>query len=568
MSRSHNLPIARKFTYAFGLVCGLCLALGVYSIITFRNIARDSRFYSATTLPALINVGMIRTAVSMERREDLELMLCHDSQCMADHEPRRERAIGQYRESLKAMEPLIIPAERPHYEQFAASIKTYQDLSDQGMALLSQGKSAEARDLLSSEKTTAALASAQGAADEGFDLDSKVGLKSGLEVSTASEHATWIELGFTLAIALLCALIGVALTRVTAPRIRYGTEMLERLAAKDLTIDVKVTGNDEIGRLGMAMNTCAVSLREVIGSVRKDAARLAEGAAEVSTRAVQSAGNARTESGKINRIAASVQEMTATIGEISHNAEDAASASRTSAQTAEEGGDVMRSASATMDRIAQATGTVADKMSSLAHRSEEIGRVVSVIQEISEQTNLLALNAAIEAARAGEHGRGFAVVAGEVRRLAERTKGATEEIAATISSIQEETRSTLELMQQSRTAVESGREETERAQRSLESMIEASRKVEQQINLIATAATEQTAAASEISESTSQISQLAEENVQGAEEAVEILKGLAGLATDLEGLIGQFQLDEPAPDNKNAVSPRPAARRALRPAHA
>ena len=118
----------------------------------------------------------------------------------------------------------------------------------------------------------------------------------------------------------------------------------------------------------------------------------------------------------------------------------------------------MQAAATTMEKIAAATSSVSEKMTSLAHRSEEIGKVVNVIQEISEQTNLLALNAAIEAARAGEHGRGFAVVAGEVRRLAERTKGATEEIAGTIRSIQEETRDTLEVMEESRTAVETGME--------------------------------------------------------------------------------------------------------------
>jgi methyl-accepting chemotaxis protein len=228
----------------------------------------------------------------------------------------------------------------------------------------------------------------------------------------------------------------------------------------------------------------------------------------------------------------------------------------------------MQSAAATMEKISAATSSVADKMASLAHRSEEIGKVVSVIQEISEQTNLLALNAAIEAARAGEHGRGFAVVAGEVRRLAERTKGATEEIAGTIRSIQDETRDTLELMQDSRSAVETGLGETSNARRSLEAIIESSKQVEHQIHLIATAATEQTSASGEISESAGHISQLSTETAQGAEEAVEALKNLASLASDLDGMIRQFRLDgDNQPGGNFAGKRNPAYQPNLRTAH-
>jgi methyl-accepting chemotaxis protein len=517
----------------------------------------------------VIALADIRRAANNARREDLDLMLCQTPACTAEHAARRQKALADYQSGVRLYEPGIsYPGERELYQKFSAAFAQYQETSKQANALLAAGKAGDALDLQTSDSVVESYQTAFAAMDDDLNLNAKYGTEESNAASSASTHATWINAGVALLIVLLCALIGGALTREIAPRLGRVKAALERLAAKDLTANVVVTGTDEIGRLGEALNTTVASMRSVIQSVAQGAETLSAATTEISARAVQQAGNAHTQSSKTNQIAAAAQEMTATIGEISHNAENAAAASRLSAETADQGGAVMQAAAITMEKIAAATNSVSQKMTSLAHRSEEIGKVVNVIQEISEQTNLLALNAAIEAARAGEHGRGFAVVAGEVRRLAERTKGATEEIAGTIRSIQEETRETLQVMQDSRAAVETGIGETARARTSLEAIIESSKQVEHQIHLIATAANEQTSASGEISESAGQISQLSVENAQGAQEAVEALKNLASLASDLDGMIRQFRLEADRQSGGTFPgSAQPAFHPTLRPAH-
>jgi len=566
MSAFRNLPVARKFMVAFGLVCTFCILLGAYTLVTLRSIAKDSADVSDSAIPSVLYLGDIRGALNDLRRQDLDLLLCTTQSCNTEHSAQRQKALSNYESALKNYEPFIsYPGEREIVQKFSSAFTDYIDISNRASVALVASKTSEAFDLLDSSSTVAKFTAVLEATNEDIRLNFKFASDEAKNTTQSSNRAMWINSAVTAGIVLLSALIGFMLTRMIAPGLQLATAALERVAAKDLTVEVESNSTDEIGRMTAALNTSVASMRSVLGSVAQGAENLSAAAAQMSTRSLEANGNAQSQSGKTNQIAAAAQEMTATIGEISRNAESASDASRKSAEMANEGGTVMQAAAKTMERISTATSSVAGKMTELAARSEEIGKVVTVIQDISEQTNLLALNAAIEAARAGEHGRGFAVVAGEVRRLAERTRSATEEIAGTISSIQHETRQTLELMAESHQAVDSGIGETSRARHSLETIIGSAKEVEHMIQMIATAATEQTSAAGEISESATHISQLATENSHAAEETADGCKQLSVLANDLDGIIRQFRLsDESQPGGNLRGRPATAAQRAFR----
>ena len=195
-----------------------------------------------------------------------------------------------------------------------------------------------------------------------------------------------------------------------------------------------------------------------------------------------------------------------------------------------------------MNEIAEAVGRAASTVRELGSRAEQIGAVIEVINDIADQTNLLALNAAIEAARAGEHGRGFAVVADEVRKLADRTMKATDEISTSIEAIQADTRGAVDQMETGNKSVEHGMGLANEAGEALRTIMAGSQQVLEVIEQIASATEQQASAAEEISHSVEGIRSVAQEANQGVDQAAHAAADLSRKSEDLQEMIRQFKL--------------------------
>jgi methyl-accepting chemotaxis protein len=352
----------------------------------------------------------------------------------------------------------------------------------------------------------------------------------------------------TIFIALLAALaIGTTIAVYVGRKVSGGTRaVLDRaqaIAWGDLTgsrVDIK--SEDELGDIAAAIGQMETSLRSTLDSILASTERLASASEEISASAKEQASGADRQRNQTGQVATAMQEMSATVLEISGNSGKAAEAARKASDTARQGGKIVEDTLGKMRGIAQSVEETAKKVHGLGTRSDQIGQIIGMIDDIADHTNLLALNAAIEAARAGEQGRGFAVVADEVRKLAERTSKATKEIAAMIQSIQGETKSAVEAMEAGTKQVEAGVATTQEAGNSLGAIIESAEQVGEMVTHIATAATEQSAATEEANANLEQIAKITAETAEGAQQSAKACQDLSSLALDLQNLVSQFKL--------------------------
>lgn len=319
----------------------------------------------------------------------------------------------------------------------------------------------------------------------------------------------------------------------------------QHIAEGDLTGEaLHIDSNDEVGSLATSVNRMQDNLREMIRTMMEIANTVNGDSAKLANSSAESFRRTKEQSLQTQQAASAMQEMSISIAEVSRHAQNAAENAKEASKTAKQGGATVEQMLMSMQTIADSVRNTASTVQRLGKESEQIIRIVNVIEEIAQKTNLLALNAAIEAARAGEQGRGFAVVAGEVRRLAENTRNATSEIAQMIEGIRAHTLSAVEAMESGTATVNEGVETTTRAGEALQRIIHMADQVDGMIAQIAAAAMQQSEAARQSSANVDIINRLGEENAAAIPESNAIVNSVQTGARRLQEHIANFRLEE------------------------
>ena len=349
--------------------------------------------------------------------------------------------------------------------------------------------------------------------------------------------------------------------RILGPLSNVG-EVMTKAGEGDLTVSAAIHHPDEIGLLSDECNRLIESLGSIAAGVRRSAESVAAAATELSasseeisastmeiSNSVQHiAHGAELQSRKVEETTTAVEAMAATINSVSDQAIETSKISQDAARQADHGRAATDEACTKIGEVQQSIETLAASIELLGRRSDEIGKIVDVITSIADQTNLLSLNAAIEAARAGESGRGFAVVAEEVRKLAEGSGKAAEQIGELIKEVQHETAKSVRLMEISQREMAMGTDVVSRTGTALIEIDEAVRRTAELADRISSAMVDQRDRAAAVDRAMHDIASVVEENAAAveqtaaaAEQQTACMEEISSSAADLADMSHQLE---------------------------
>ena len=318
---------------------------------------------------------------------------------------------------------------------------------------------------------------------------------------------------------------------------------LADLADGDLTATATVT-EDFTGAIADSVNYTIDQLRVLVSRINETSANVTAASAETKTTALHLARASEHQAQEIAGASSAVNEMAVTIDQVSANAAESARVAERAVSIAFNGAKVVQNTIHGMDTIREQIQDTAKRIKRLGESSQEIGDIVSLINDIADQTNILALNAAIQASMAGEAGRGFAVVADEVQRLAERSATATKQIEALVKTIQNDTTSAVSSMEQTTAEVVRGARLAQDAGVALEEIEAVSANLAELIQNISNAARQQSTSAGHISNTMNVIQEFTSQTSAGTTATANAIGRLASMALELNESVAGFKLPE------------------------
>ncbi|MDI3396214.1 methyl-accepting chemotaxis protein [Pseudomonas sp. V98_8] len=387
-------------------------------------------------------------------------------------------------------------------------------------------------------------------------LDEASHLASGFENLAGGRDTDTIG-GYVLGLGALMSiiLIGLVMVRETNRQLRETAEKNERnqnaimrlldeiedLADGDLTVTATVT-EDFTGTIADSINYSVDQLRDLVATINLTAGQVAAAVQETQATAMHLAQASEHQAQQISEASTAINDMAESIDQVSANAAESSAVAERSVEIANKGNEVVHNTIHGMDNIREQIQDTAKRIKRLGESSQEIGDIVSLIDDIADQTNILALNAAIQASMAGDAGRGFAVVADEVQRLAERSSAATRQIETLVRAIQADTNEAVISMEQTTTEVVRGARLAQDAGVALEEIEGVSKTLAALIQSISNAAQQQTSSAGQISLTMNVIQQITSQTSSGSTATAESIGNLAKMASQLRRSVSGFTL--------------------------
>lgn len=569
MSILRNLKVAAKIFCILAVLLILLLFVGGVGFYSAQKLSDITKVMYDDRLQPIELMAEIRLLSKDTEAKLLELIQTADSAKQQEYIKSIEentKSINKLQEQYQA--GTLDDFEKQKTGELEKELAAYRQARTDIIKLALAGKSNEAFTLFENSKPVFAKALASRA--DIAKYNSQIGKELNEQGRGMAALSNKMILGVTILAFFMAALLGILLVRAISTPLKKLVIAVDEIASGDLREKPRsVTGGDEIGYLAVSIVKMRDSLRQLTARIGLSSEQVtassqhlmatseqcAQAAGQVAESIAGIAGGAEQQVKSVGSAAAIIENMSASIEEMSAQACGVTSAADETAVAATSGLEAINKAMAQIANIEKAVTNSAEIVAKLGERSKDIGQIVETISGIAGQTNLLALNAAIEAARAGEQGRGFAVVAEEVRKLAEQSEAAAQQIAELIEETQQDTDKAVLAMQQGTKEVEAGTSVVNSAGQTFKEIADSIGTVSTQVAQISAAIQHMANGSQEIvtavqeidtvtkttSEQTQSVSAATEEQSASMEEIASSSTGLTKLAEELQGAIKQFR---------------------------